>query len=212
MGKKKTKGRAKPKPSAAVTHDAKKDVQRCCFLPGCDSTTDLKSRTRCKVAHYCSKKHQISDWKRHKKWCQEAPSDDTATEVEWWKKDHQCEYCAETHPWNKACGLPPGAREEFHEGKPELMLWALDKEAKSKFESEFHGNEEALASYRSDYFRWNCCGTSVDSCHPCDHHGRGSQPCSCDFCVGGKQTPKRQTMENYGLDLCWAQTRDHSTH
>lgn len=182
------------------------DVHRCCFLRGCDSTTNLKSCGRCKVAHYCSREHQRSDWKSHKKWCEEAQSDTTATPAEWWKKEHRCDYCSETHAWNKACSVPPGSREEFHEGKPELIVWNFDKEVKAKFENEFHRNQEALANYRSDCFRWTCCGASLDSSNPCDHHGRGSQCCSCDFCTGGKEIPKplrKQTMENYGLDICW---------
>ena len=41
----------------------------------------------------------------------------------------------------------------------------------------------------------------------CDHHGTGTKPCSCDFCVSGKKVTdkimkeKRESQSGFGLQL-----------
>lgn len=99
-----------------------------------------------------------------------------------------------------------GGQDEYHEGRPELIVWnfsATDdndgfptfwgnssdlddaKELKTKYEEEFHYNQEAFANFNSNSFRWTCCGATLDNSIPCDHHGRGSSRCTCDFCIRG---------------------------
>ena len=86
-----------------------------------------------------------------------------------------------------------------HEGRLELITWTGQDEfgeelgwgnciieecadMKRKFDEELKGDEENLYRYWPQAFRWTCCGLEGDSRFGCDHHGRGTQPCSCDFC------------------------------
>jgi hypothetical protein len=75
---------------------------------------------------------------------------------------------------------------------------------KKKFEEALNGNEALFASIQPKAFRWTCCGDSLASEHPCDHHGRGSTACSCDFCVMGlpvQRDSRKPSVHNYGLDI-----------
>ncbi len=86
-----------------------------------------------------------------------------------------------------------------HEGDLELITWErVDKdgyklgwgncyieesdEMKQKFEKEFNSDHKKLYDYRPQAFRWRCCGTDGNQEFGCDHHGSGSNPCSCDYC------------------------------
>ena len=47
---------------------------------------------------------------------------------------------------------------------------------------QFEGDEKKLFAYWPQAFRWTCCGMGAEHRYGCDHNGRGSRPCSCDFC------------------------------
>lgn len=101
-----------------------------------------------------------------------------------------------------------------HEGRLELITWSVpassqrparkddyledmgwgncvagedSDDLRQKFEKEFGGSEERLYEYWPQGFRWTCCGTEGDQDFGCDHHGKDSKPCSCDFCKVGDQ-------------------------
>ena len=85
-----------------------------------------------------------------------------------------------------------------HEGKLELITWSGESEGyalgwgasfeeesedpRNMFEERFRGDVQRFYAYRPQAFRWTCCGTSASMDYGCDHHGAGSQPCTCDFC------------------------------
>jgi hypothetical protein len=106
---------------------------------------------------------------------------------------------------------------EVHEGQLELIIWpgksyygestgwgnVLTHES-AKLKKKFEENEEKLAQICPRAFCWTCCGNSLDQIQPCDHHGRGPRPCSCDLCIGGKpilDSTGKKTAANYSLDL-----------
>ncbi|KAJ7045842.1 hypothetical protein C8F04DRAFT_940002 [Mycena alexandri] len=158
----------------------------------CGKTGDNISRcSGCKSRNYCSKSCQISDWKAHKGTCAVAPK--------WYDKHRMC-------------------RDGYnHEGRLELVTWDCPEEGKGWgaclaeeseelkkiFETEFGGEEEKLYNYWPRAFRWTCCGTHAGMNHGCDHHGTGSNPCTCDFCRMGKPLPSsifnEKTPSRYGL-------------
>ena len=45
-----------------------------CSTNACNTMDRLKTCARCNYAMYCSKEHQISDWKRHKMICSDMPT------------------------------------------------------------------------------------------------------------------------------------------
>jgi hypothetical protein len=49
-------------------------------------------------------------------------------------------------------------------------------------QKDLKGDEKKLYDEWPQGFRWTCCGTPGDQKFGCDHHGRGSKPCTCDFC------------------------------
>lgn len=150
------------------------------------------------------------------------------TPLNWWRNDHRCDFCTKTHAWNYACNKPPGGGpDEYHEGIPELIVWNFphsrnqwtdfgptywggrrDEEKAMALKQKFREmgyDQEKLAQHWSGAFRWTCCGASLSSSNPCDHHGSGSKACSCDLCVMGKELPetlKLENVTNYGLGLC----------
>ena len=109
----------------------------------------------------------------------------------------------------------------MHEGEVDLIIWpyeedgcelgwggvAADKadEFKAMFLNEYDGNEKRFAEYWDNAFRWTCCGSSLgEGTQGCDHHGRGSVPCSCPFCRAGMALPEplsKHTQTSYGLNL-----------
>ena len=57
-----------------MKHESKINKSSHCSLPGCEKNdSQLKKQfqvcTRCKVAKYCSRKHQREHWKVHKREC-----------------------------------------------------------------------------------------------------------------------------------------------
>ena len=198
------------------------EVHRACVVCKANKTPDgelLMRCSRCKITCYCSQAHQKADWKSHKKWCYAL---ETKSVPRWWDKDRSCEKCGKKHPWKMSCdhSVKGGPKSETHDGQPEIIIWYGNKDGvktgwgasmdgdgdkfRKKFEEEFGCDEEKLAMYRPSAFRWTCCGNTLDSPYPCDHHGRGRTPCTCDFCTGGMAVPltsRPQNMRNYGLDL-----------
>ncbi|CAL8585017.1 hypothetical protein XPA_010597 [Xanthoria parietina] len=133
-------------------------------------------------------KDQRSDWTSHKPHCH--PS--TPPSQIWYDKYRKCK------DGNK------------HEGRLELITWSTPanehedwsedmgwgnvivaeaEDLKRKFEREMNGDEAKLYKYWPQAFRWTCCDTVGNQRYGCDHHGRGSTPCSCDFCKMGKRIP-----------------------
>ncbi|PNW79834.1 hypothetical protein CHLRE_08g368550v5 [Chlamydomonas reinhardtii] len=93
-----------------------------------------------------------------------------------------------------------------HEGDLELITWngktddgekmgwgaVVIEEAedhKRSFYNEYGGDQERFFEWWPQGFRWTCCGCTGDMPWGCDHHGTGSKPCKCDFCVMGKSLP-----------------------
>ncbi len=162
----------------------------------CNGTGPLKRCARCHTTQYCSTSCQKSDWKSHKPRCN-APVADSSSH--WYDKHRLCQDKAK------------------HEGRLELITWSVpassqrptdeydfcedmgwgncvagedSDDLRQKFETEFAGSEERFYEYWPQGFRWTCCGNEGDQDYGCDHHGKGSTPCSCDFCKVGDQTLK----------------------
>lgn len=92
-----------------------------------------------------------------------------------------------------------------HDGRLEIITWTgLENEEKlgfggvtldeadllqSIFIKDFKGDEEAFYKEWPQAFRWTCCGSAGNLEFGCDHHGTGSTPCSCDFCISGHELP-----------------------
>ena len=102
-----------------------------------------------------------------------------------------------------------------NEGRLELITWdgidedgdefgwrAVPKEEaeelKKLFIVHFKSNEEAFFDYWSRGFRWTCCSNQGDNIYGCDHHGNGSTPYSCDYCVCGR--PLHDKIYSYLVD------------
>ena len=141
----------------------------------CHSIVPLKKCGRCQSALYCSSDCQRSDWPSHKSACRRPRL--------WYDIHRNCDDGGE------------------HEGRLELITWSTpaadthgedmgwgnclaeeSEDLKRKFEDEFGGDEEKLYEYWPQAFRWTCCGGQGDLPYGCDHHGRGTKPCSCDYC------------------------------
>ena len=154
----------------------------------CHRTTPIKKCVRCQTAQYCSVDCQRSDWTSHTPHCH--PS--TPPSQIWYDKYRKCK------DGNK------------HEGRLELITWSTPanehedwsedmgwgnvivaeaEDLKRKFETEMNGDEAKLYKYWPQAFRWSCCGTVGDQRYGCDHHGRGSTPCTCDFCKVCQRVP-----------------------
>lgn len=201
----------------------KKDDHHCCLVCNATETADggaLLLCSRCKCSYFCSKDHQRLDWKHHKKWCY--PIETKTSSPNWWEKKRKCPTCNTTHAINRSCHFDNCPQDpDYHEGVPELIIWPGNESPhystgwgnveeshsaalKKRFEEELGCDEEKLYKIRPEAFRWTCCGKTLDTPYPCDHHGTGSTPCSCDFCTGGKPIPQRMrksTVGNYGLKL-----------
>ncbi|KAG2428871.1 hypothetical protein HYH02_014194 [Chlamydomonas schloesseri] len=93
-----------------------------------------------------------------------------------------------------------------HEGELELITWdgksddgeqlgwgaVVIEEAedhKRSFHTKYGADMERFYEWWPQGFRWTCCGCTGDMPWGCDHHGTGSKPCKCDFCVMGKPLP-----------------------
>lgn len=153
----------------------------------------LQRCSTCKEHNYCSTACQRADWPTHKLTCKKP--------VVWYDKHRRC------RDGNK------------HEGRLELITWScpleetgwghvVENEAadfKRKFEVQYGGNEERFYKYWPQGFRWTCCGTDAGMDYGCDHHGSGTQPCTCDFCRMGSPLPERiygeQSASRMGLAL-----------
>lgn len=148
----------------------------------CSRQSPIKRCARCHTTHYCSSTCQKSDWNAHKRLCPQKPTPDSTT-ASWHDKHRKCD---------------DGAN---HEGKLELITWSTpaadaggeamgwgnmlaseSEDTKRRFENEMGGDERKLYEYWPQAFRWTCCGHEGDQHFGCDHHGRGSRACSCDFC------------------------------
>ncbi|KAG2445471.1 hypothetical protein HXX76_000088 [Chlamydomonas incerta] len=109
-----------------------------------------------------------------------------------------------------------------HEGELELITWngksddgqqlgwgaVMMEEAedhKRSFETKYGGDQERFYEWWPQGFRWTCCGCTGDMPWGCDHHGKGSKPCKCDFCVMGKPLPANispiTSQQRVGLTL-----------
>ncbi|KAJ6625844.1 hypothetical protein B0H10DRAFT_2174053 [Mycena sp. CBHHK59/15] len=159
----------------------------------CHKSGEISRCGSCKKRYYCGRACQISDWKSHKKSCSETP--------QWYDKHRMCR------------------DGNSHEGRLELVTWPCPGEEtgwgacwedeaqdmKKLFETEFEGDEERFFKYWPRGFRWTCCGTHARMAFGCDHHGTGSQPCTCDFCRMGKPLPdsiyNEKTPFRHGLTL-----------
>lgn len=109
-----------------------------------------------------------------------------------------------------------------HEGRLELITWScpleetgwghvVENEAanlKRKFEVQHGGNEERFYKYWPQGFRWTCCGTDAGMDYGCDHHGSGTQPCTCDFCRSVKEVVQ---LEQLYTDFITTITQDGFT-
>lgn len=141
----------------------------------CHSTTLLKRCAHCRTTQYCSTTCQRADWPSHKGSCQRPKI--------WYDVHRRCDDSSD------------------HEGRLELITWptsAADahgeamgwgnclaeesQEMQKTFEEQYAGDEERFYEYWPQGFRWTCCGTSGDLSYGCDHHGKGTKPCTCDFC------------------------------
>ena len=180
----------------------------------CNSTGPLKRCARCHITPYCTTTCQKSDWKSHKPHCNPTTM---GSSPKWYDKHRLCQ-------------------DEFkHEGRLELITWSVpatsqrsdgddwcedmgwgncvageDSDSlKRKFETEFSGSEEKLYEYWPQGFRWTCCGIDGDQEWGCDHHGTGSESCTCDFCRVGDQT--FQVLCDHGwLTVRFADGQSHS--
>ncbi|KAJ7346964.1 hypothetical protein DFH08DRAFT_869925 [Mycena albidolilacea] len=162
----------------------------------CGKSGEIFRCSGCKTRFYCGRECQTSDWKSHKRPCAAAPK--------WYDKHRVC------------------SDGNNHEGRLELITWDCPEaeygslgwgacssdeadDLKKKFETEFGGDEEKFFEYWPQGFRWTCCGTDAGMEYGCDHHGSGSQPCSCDFCGMGKPLPasifNEKTPSRHGLNL-----------
>ena len=160
----------------------------------CSGTGPLKRCARCHTTQYCSTSCQKLDWKSHKPHCNTPVADSSSP---WYDKYRLCRDKAK------------------HEGRLELITWSVPASSqrptdeydfcedmgwgncvagedsdglRQKFETEFAGSEERFYEYWPQGFRWTCCGYDGDQNFGCDHHGKGSTPCTCDFCKVGGQT------------------------
>lgn len=106
-----------------------------------------------------------------------------------------------------------------HDGKLELITWEsiddgeklgwgaclIDESAdlKHMYETNYGSDDAKFYEYWPQGFRWTCCGGRGDNPYGCDHHGTGSTPCKCDFCVMGRPVPSHTRSETYcrGLKL-----------
>ncbi|KAK7055546.1 hypothetical protein R3P38DRAFT_2847746 [Favolaschia claudopus] len=159
----------------------------------CGKTENLLRCSGCRERLYCSQACQLSDWKTHKVPC--------AASSKWYDKFRMCD---------------DGT---MHEGRLELVTWDCPEEGfgwgaypaeesaelKELFEIEFDGDEEKFFDYWPRGFRWTCCGTHARMKFGCDHHGKGSVPCTCDFCRMGRPLPDsiyyEKTPFRHGLAL-----------
>ncbi|KAI4217801.1 MAG: hypothetical protein LQ349_009017 [Xanthoria aureola] len=153
----------------------------------CHRTTPIKRCARCQTTQYCSADCQRSDWTSHKQHCH--PS--TPPSGIWYDKYRKCKDGNEHEGELELITWSTPANE--HEDWSEDMGWgniivAEAEDHKRKFETEMNGDEAKLYKYWPQAFRWTCCGTGGEQRYGCDHHGSGSNPCTCDFCkVSGQQ-------------------------
>lgn len=145
----------------------------------CHGTTTLRKCGRCHVIQYCSLTCQKADWSCHKAHCCRLAG------LPWYDLYRQCKDGAKHEGRLEIITWSTPANE--HEDFPEAMGWGnvIASEAdqlKRKFETDLHGDEAKLYQEWPQAFRWTCCGASGENRFGCDHHGKGSKPCTCDFC------------------------------